>query len=261
MTNSLTPSEWFTAHFGDHSLAVMKGLVAAGRAAHDRSLEAKAGSKLKTNDAYGATFWISLPQELITHLAFLPAAEILHPHRSRYDLIVFKNTVVFPVKMGADSSGPDNIKLRPSAMRHRLFRLENRNSAIEPLDFAEFDFERDSDTLPTAADFGSATSLALIAFDCTARGGLQHIYVGDAVMLDDGAVVWIYKEELPLAALAEETSTLTLISEQPAPRFDDTVAPATVLELRSPGESAEVEELADPKLPGETTGTDSDDRS
>lgn len=218
MTLSLTPSEWFTNHFGDHSLAVMKALVAAGHAAHDRSLEAKTGSKLKTNDAYGATFWISLPQELITHLAFLPGVEILHPHRSRYDLIVFNNTVVFPVKMGADSTGPDNIKLRPSAMRHRLFRLESRDSAMQPLDFAEFDFGQDSDTLPTAADFGSASSLALVAFDCTARGGLQHIYVGDAVMLEDGAVVWKYKEELPLAALAEETATVTLISDRLAPR-------------------------------------------
>lgn len=255
MTLSLTPSEWFINHFGDHSLPVMQALVAAGRAAHERSLEAKTGSKLKTNDAYGATFWLSLPQELVTHLAFLPEAELLHPHRSRYDLIVFRDTVVLPVKMGADSTGPDNIKLRPSAVRQRLFRLEKRDSAMQTLDFDEFDFGQDT----AATDSGSASSLALVAFDCTARGGLQHIYVGDAIMMNDGAVIWTYKEELPLAALTGDTSSLTLISDQSAPRFDDATPPSTVLELRTPGDGSEVEELADPRIPAEDTRTGSDD--
>ncbi len=255
MTLSHTPSEWFINHFEDHSVAVMKALVAAGRSAHERSLEAKAGSRLKTNDAYGATFWLSLPQELVAHLAFLPAAELLHPHRSRYDLIVFRDTVVLPVKMGADSTGPDNIKLRPSAVRQRLFRLEKRESAMQTLDFEEFDLGQDS----AATDFGSASSLALVAFDCTARGGLQHIYVGDALMMTDGAVIWTYKEELPLAALTGDTSSLTLISDRPAPRFDDATPPAPVLELRTPGDGNEVEEVADPSNPEAATGTGNDD--
>lgn len=260
MPDSLTPSEWFNDHFGDHSLAVMKELVAAGQAAHIRSLEAKAGSKLRTNDAYGASFWLVLPEEIVTHLTFLPGVEILKPRRGRYELIVFENAMLFPSRIGGDSAAPDSIKLRTSKVRHEMFSLESRTSLDEPLSFESLDYEDETVGPRYVADFGSATSLIFAAYDCSARGGLQHVYVGDATLQEDGAVSWLYREELPLRAL-EDATTLTLVTDEPAPRFDDSAPPTTTLEIRNPGEKAEDEELADPAAKNEGTGTENDDRT
>ena len=260
MPNYPQPTEWFQNHFGDHSLAAMKAFVAAGRGAHERSLNAKIGSELKSNDAYGS-FWLSLPEELVAHLTFLPAAEILRPHRSRYDLLVYNGAVIFPAKCASDSAGPDKLKLRTSRLRKQLFSLESR-MVDEPLDFGDFDFDAESDTPPLVPDFGSATALILIAYDCTARGGLQHVYVGEATLLDDGTVNWLYREELPLLALSEGQATLTLVTDALAPRFYDAPLPESSLELREPGEDLDVEEIEGPQVAEDdkTEGTTDDGR-
>lgn len=57
MSDLPAPSQWFINHFGDHSAQVMLALANAGRAAHERSLDAKVGSKLTTDEAYGS-FWV-----------------------------------------------------------------------------------------------------------------------------------------------------------------------------------------------------------
>lgn len=262
MPDSFTPTEWFEGHFGVHSLTVMKALIAAGQAAHLRSLEAKAGSKLRSNDAYGSSFWLCLPEEIVADLAFLPGVEILRPRRGRYELVVFENSLLFPSRIGGDSAVPDSIKLRPSKVRHEMFSLETRTSLDEPLDFGALDYEEEmGGPRYVAAAFGSATSLIFAAYDCSARGGLQHVYVGDATLQEDGTVIWLYREELPLHALAEDTTTLTLVTDEPAPRFDDSTPPTTTLELRKPGEKAEDEELADPAAIVKDTGTENDARS
>ncbi|MET3509398.1 hypothetical protein [Plantibacter flavus] len=260
MSDSLTPSEWFNGHFGEHSLSVMKGLVAAGRSAHERSLEAKAGSGLRTNDAYGASFWLALPEEIVAELAFLPGAEIVRPSRGRYELIIFENALVFPSRIGGDSAAPDTIKLRPSKVRHEMFSLEDRVNLDETLDFEGLDYEEEAQGPRYVADFGSATSLIFIAYDCSARGGLQHVYIGDATLQDDGTVFWLYREELPLVALADDVTTLTLVDETIAPRFDDSIPPMPALELRRAGETAEDEERTDPAIKEEKSGTEDDER-
>lgn len=261
MPDSLTPTEWFIGHFGSHSLAVMKALVSAGKEAHLRSLDAKEGSRLPSNDAYGATFWLSLPEEIASHLSFLPGSEVVHPSRSRYDLVVFENAMIFPSKMGSDSGGPDYMKLRPSRIRHKVFSLHDRESASYPLDFSTLEMPEEDEYVSRPTEFGSATTLIFVAYDCTARGGLQHIHVGEADLLEDGTVVWRYREELPLRALTEEDSTLTRVNDGEAPRFDDAAAPITDLTLRGPGEAAESEEIADPDDAAEDTGTENDDRT
>ncbi len=253
------PTEWFSSRFGDHSIEVMKALVAAGRAAHERSRDAKDGSKLKSNDAYGSSFWLCLPEELVNTLSFLPAAEILRPKRSRYDLLVFNGAVMFPAKCANDSGGPDKLKLRTSRLRTQLFSLESR-FVHEVLDFGDFDFDAAKDTPPLVPDFGSATALVLIAYDCSARGGLQSIYIGEAKLLEDGTVNWLYREELPLRTLTEGPSALTLV-DSAAPRFDNAPIPEAALELRLPGENLNEEELVNPATAQTaSTGTGDDER-
>ncbi|MCT2977624.1 hypothetical protein EFN79_02360 [Propionibacterium freudenreichii] len=243
------PSAWFTEHFGEYSQRVMLALANAGRAAHERSLDAKTGSQLATNEAYGS-FWVSLPEEVVAHLDFLPGHEVIRPAGSRYDLIVFDGTLIFPAKCGRGSCAVDRIRLGQSGLRRRVFSLEDNTVSVrqEQLDF-DFSLDNDLDAALKDGSFGSATRVVLIAYDASARGGLQHVYVGDAALDSSGLVTWRYREELPLRLLDGEGTALAGLGELAA-RFDDAPLPESDLTLRSTSEllSGEDDET-------DTTGT------
>lgn len=230
------PSPWFTDHFGEHSQSVMLALAKAGRAAHERSLDAKAGSQLTSNEAYGS-FWVILPEEVAAHLVFLPGREVVRPTDSRYDLVVFAGTLVFPAKCGRGSSGADRIKLGHSDFRRRVLSLEDGagRSMQEQLEF-DFGLEGDLDAAVKDGSFGSATRVSLVAYDVSARGGLQHVYVGEANLDSSGLVTWHYREELPLLLLDGEGVALVGLGEPSVTRFDDAPLPKNDLTLRVPGE-------------------------
>lgn len=229
------PSRWFTDHFGEHSQNVILALAKAGRTAHECALDAKAGSQLTSNEAYGA-FWVILPEEVAAHLAFLPGREVIRPTGSRYDLVVFDGTLVFPAKCGRGSSGADRIKLGHSDFRRRVFSLESgTDSGVQ--EHLEFDYCLAGDLNAAVKDgsFASATQVALVAYDVSARGGLQHVYAGEATLDSSGLVTWHYREELQLHLLDGEGVALTGLNEA-AGRFDDAPLPDSDLTLRAPGE-------------------------
>lgn len=234
------PSQWFVDHFGDHSQRVMLALASAGRLAHERSLDAKAGSQLTTNEAYGS-FWVSLPEEVVAQLEFLPGREVVRPSGGRYDLVVFDGTLVFPAKCGRGSSGADRIRLGLSEFRRRVFSLEGTTTLPkqEQLDF-DFDFEGDLGSAIGDGSFGSATRVSLVAYDCSAQGGLQHVYVGEATLDSSGLVTWHHREELPLVLLNGEGAALAGLGDHRTTRFDDAPLHESTLTLRGPGESEDV---------------------
>jgi hypothetical protein len=78
MTGLPEPSAWFSDRFGEHSQGVMLALAKAGRAAHERSLDAKTGSQLASNEAYGS-FWVILPEEVAAHLGIPAGREVIRP--------------------------------------------------------------------------------------------------------------------------------------------------------------------------------------
>lgn len=232
------PSEWFVSHFGEHSIAVMAALVAAGAQAQERSLEAKIGSQLRTNDAYGS-FWLSLREEVVAHLAFLPGLETVRPTRGRYSLPVFDHVAIFSAKCPAGTAGPDRIKLRKSRVVANIFGIEKRITAQTPLDFSSLEDDEEAEALPPVpASLGGATKLIFVAYDCTAQGGMQHIYIGEAALPEDGSVQWIYREELPLNAFSGVPAPLALVNDEPARRFDDAPLPVNVLELLTDADDA-----------------------
>lgn len=241
------PSEWFLSRFGEHSIAVMAALVAAGEQAQERSLEAKVGSRLRTNDAYGS-FWLSLREEVVAHLAFLPALETVRPTRGRYSLPVYDQMVIFSAKCPSGTAGPDRIKLRKSKVVANIFDIEKRASAQTALDFSSVEDEGDDDGEefpPMPASLGGATKLIFVAYDCTAQGGMQHVYIGEATLPADGSVQWLYREELPLLASTALPLSLTLVDDEPTRRFDDAPLPVNVLELLA--ETADASGAATPE--------------
>lgn len=230
------PSTWFASRFGEHSQRVMLGLANAGRAAHERSLDAKAGSQLTSNEAYGS-FWVILPEEVAAHLAFLPERQVIRPAGSRYSLVVCAGTLVFPAKCGRGSSGANRIKLGRSDFRRRVLSLEH-GSGDGVQEQLEFDFHSKGDLNAAVKEgsFGSVSRVVLVAYDVSARGGLLHVYVGEATLDSSGLVTWNHQEELPLRLLDGEGVTLVGLGQAGVGRFDDAPIPENHLTLRASGE-------------------------
>jgi hypothetical protein len=199
------PSEWFAGVFGEQSEGAAHALLAASNAAHGRASDAKTGSGLRTNEAYGATFWMALPEELVNALGFYPGLEILKPRNARYELPVCDETLILAVKMPADGRGPDELRFK-SAFRRRVLSLRPLDETNSMLDFTQLEgFEltdADGDPVVITGEFGTAKRVVLVAVECSARGGVQRIYVGDVILLAEGHIFWTHREELPLALLS-----------------------------------------------------------
>ena len=252
------PSRWFHEHFGDYSQRMMFALAASGEAAHVRAMDAKAGSRLPTDDAYGASFWLALPQEMVERLDFLPDREVIRPRQSRYELVVFERVLVFPVKCVPDSTHADHLKLRSSGFRRRVFSLEGQagKRVEEQLDFGDVDPDF-AEPAVALGSFGSAKKVVLVAYECSARGGLQHVYVGEATLDKDGTVNWIHREELPLDLIDGERTTLRRVDDGPTRRFDEAPIPETDLRIMEDGE---VSDDRGDERPLTGTEGDADDR-
>ena len=238
-TDPADPTPWFFGKFGAHSVDVMAALIAAGYSAHERSLDAKAGSQLKSNDAYGS-FWLSLREEIVSNLRFLPGVDKVRPTRGRYELPLYNGMVLFGSKVPVGTD-PDKIKLKNSGVTKSVFSLEGRGVSDQPLDFSSLGYEETQEDYlpPLPASFSNATSLLYLAFECSARAGLRRVSVGDATLLDDGHVRWLHREELPLAAFSADWSVPRLVDDAPPRRFDDGPIPAVELSLRDAEGEAE----------------------
>ena len=216
---------YMSRQFGKSAAEVEAALVAAGLAAHDRSLDAKSASGLRTNEAYGATFWLALADEVVARVApVLPESQLVQPHHSRYPMLVNDGVLLFAAKvMEGTASRADSMRLRPSELRRNIFSL----SEYDPAQLSLMD-ELD----PTSEDLGveaarralgsSAGSMITVAYVCSSDGGLRAVYAGDAALDDDGYLLWSERELLGLGVLTESTATSPVAVEDfasaPRPR-------------------------------------------
>lgn len=205
-------SEWFYDMFGEQSEESARALYGAALAAHGRASDAKAGSRLRTNEPYGATFWVALPEEVLKSFAFFPGLETIRLRHGRYELPVCNETLLLAVKMPANGRGPDELRIK-SKFRRRLLSMQSLDDAVSPLDFGDFEFaDAVGEPVVIEGEFGSAKRVVLVVVECSARGGVRRIHIGDVVVLADGHIVWTYREELPLSLLAGSTTGLVGLS-------------------------------------------------
>ncbi|MDR0592765.1 MAG: hypothetical protein LBG60_05815 [Bifidobacteriaceae bacterium] len=201
----------------------MPALVDAGAAAHEGAMDAKEASQLASNDAYGATYWLALFEEVFNRLMSLPNAAAVRPDRARYWLVSLGGVLVFPSRFGARSVGVSNLYLSPSKLRAGL--LADPGHAAGPAQPAfdlgpEFGFG--GITTPLFA-VTQADKTVLVAYDCGPRAGLRHVYVGEVRSYDDadGRVTWAgTPEELPITAVLGLNHLAGLMSQRET-LFDD----------------------------------------
>lgn len=208
MTAELTDAPYLDRHFGELAEDAARVFIEAGRTTHDRSAEAKSAAGLKTNEVYGASFWLNLPRQVTGRLEpLLPGSVRIQPPSSRYSLLVWNGTVIFPVKiMDRSAKRADSMRVRVSDLRRQLFAL---NPPAEPdlslldliEDYDETELQLRAETLADDARVAlgsSADSMMIVAYVCTAEGGLQEVHVGSGALDDEGYILWLERQSLSL---------------------------------------------------------------
>lgn len=205
---SETPSKTFMErHFGHVAAEVEAELVLAGKEAHTRSLDAKIGSRLKTNHPYGGTFWLALPEEVVARLVpLLGGATPFPPHGSQYELVVWNGLAILPVKVIDGAARGGQMRARVSHLRTRLTNINVAEPAEETLfdSLPEFQLdETEADSLASVnaarSAFGDvAQTMIVAAYACNPKGGLQAVEVGIARLDEDGFIQFTESQRLSL---------------------------------------------------------------
>lgn len=224
------PTPWMLEAFGADSGGVATALARAAASAQADGHDAKTSSRLRTNEAYGATTWISLAHHAAAELEGLGAA-VIKPTGGRYGVAVVSSTLVLAIKLPANSNGIDDMKIT-SAIRQRILGL----SPVEvdtPLNFGDdYNFVDADGEIVDDSEFGAATRTVLVVIEGSDRSGVDRIYIGDARVGDDGTVLWVHREQLPTAvASVADPGLVSLDIEQPADSFSAGDAPEVKLGL------------------------------
>lgn len=236
MTETLSAS-FMERHFGEGSQRVAAALVDAGNEAHARSLDAKTGSRLRTNHAYGSTFWLALPQEVVARLlTILDGAVPFPPRGAPYELLVWNGIAILPVKVLEASKRDSRMRARISDLRSRLTRV-NLPKAPEPTlfddpeEFALDEFEEQARKAAEAAQaaIGNiAEKMVVAAYRCSPKSGLQIVRVGIATLDSDGHINFSDSERLSLVQSSVPASKPTAVAGE---TFDSAPRPKPLLEV------------------------------
>jgi hypothetical protein len=224
-------------HFGEYAAACKSAFVAAGIEAHLRSLDAKVASRLKSNHSYGSTFWLALPEEVVSRLlTILPGAIAIPLKGAQYQLLVWNDIAILPVKILEAGNSDVRLRARVSDLRTRLTQINGPAPQLATL-FDGTDGEVGLDDLADEArNFAEAarayigniaTKMVVAAYGCNPKSGLQVICVGIATLDGDGTIHYTDSEQLSVDAPADTASTLKAVAGQ---TFDAAPRPQPRLE-------------------------------
>jgi hypothetical protein len=194
-------------HFGEHSTAVSSALVAAGNEAHARSLDAKIGSRLRSNHAYGSTFWLALPQEVVARLLpILDDAVPFPPRGAQYELLVWNGIAILPVKVMESGRHDGRMRARISDLRSRLTRVNVAAApeltlfdGVEGLALDEFEEETRQAVEAAQAAIGNvAMKMIVAAYACNPKSGLRVVRIGIGTLDAEGHINFSDSEQLSL---------------------------------------------------------------
>jgi hypothetical protein len=238
VTAEPTSETYMDRHFGELAEDAARVFIDAGRTTHDRSADAKDASGLQTNEVYGASFWLNLPRQVSGRLEpLLSGCERIQPPSSRYSLLVWNGTVVFPVKiMDRSSRRADSMRVRPSDLRRHLFALnppvEHDLSLLDVMEgYDETHLELQARSIADDARVAlgsSADSMMIAAYVCTADGGLQEVHVGTGTLDAEGYILWSERQSLSLLDKLDVAGTPQLVAGE---SFADAPAPKPALGL------------------------------
>jgi hypothetical protein len=194
---------------GPHVRAVVPQILLG---AHDVVATEHVALGLVSEDAYGL-MWLKLPQVLVEKLGQVDGARIVRPHRSRIRYVVINGVPVVAWRYGKRSTTDiDRAVFGVSDTRRSLFRGQESHPELD------FDWGRgrfgekvldeltDEDRAEVAALCADIRSLsedgrmiAVLAY-ASSPAGVHRAYFGYAELSEDGALDWLYRENIDTSA-------------------------------------------------------------
>lgn len=193
--------------FGDDAQGVAFDMVEAGRVAHTDAQAAQDGSRLDTHQPYGSTYWLALHNEVVSRLCQrLEGAVAFTPRGAQYDLVLWNELIILPVKVLDSWARNGVLRIRTSQLRANLASV----NVPAPPTLSLFDDEESQRDLADqalevaklaqAAFDNVATKVLIAAYACSVRGGLKIVEVGIGTLDQHGEIDFSDSERLSVAA-------------------------------------------------------------
>lgn len=200
MSESLEPSTFMHRQFAELSDAVSAALVEAGWEAHARSADAKDGSRLETNHAYGGTLWLAIHEEVTARLApILNGAVSIATEGGQYHVLVWQGVMILPVTVKEHRGRDGHLLTRVSGLRDRLMGV-NMPAPSDPTLFGEEDdYEVQLRIVEAAREqLGGVTTTVVVAYRCSPTTGIEFVEAGLATLGEDGSILFTESERLEI---------------------------------------------------------------
>jgi hypothetical protein len=240
------PTAWMLETFGADSAGVATALARAATAAQSDGHDAKTGSRLRTNEAYGAATWLAFANHAADELEDL-GGEAIRPKRCRYRVGIVGNTLVLATKLAASSKGIDDMRIG-SAIRQRILRLAPVQTHTT-LDLGDWEPRDAEGHVVKDSEFGAADRAVLVVMEGSVRSGVERICIGDVRIDADGSVLWAHREQLPTTVTEVAAAGLVALEiEQTTDSFaagDAPEAPLTLVEDEDEDEDTGTDGISD----------------
>jgi hypothetical protein len=197
------PSEWAFERFGEYAADLWKLVPEAIKAGVGRQIDTHVASGLASLHAYGGA-WPALHEELVNHVGGLEGVHMVRPAGSAVHYVVVNGSLLVPFRYARDLHTPLN---DPSVTQRLNKTCRSLLSQLgpQPRPVSE-QLPLSDDFLPQPADPLSSSKLlsdpcpeniTLIAF-ASNTAALLAIAWGEAALLGDDTLQWVYQEELPM---------------------------------------------------------------
>lgn len=269
------PSQWVSERFGAAGSELAEAVREGVHHAHALALDAHLASTLKSNDAYGYTLRVTVPEQLVKFASQIPGVVARKPMgvRSRFPYVLVEETqvVLLPWRYASDVAVrrlDTKLQAPISDLRKTMLSLSAQAGHVQPtLDEVDLEVEEldaliaeDRDLLSQLRRRGSVVT---VAFASNPVNGVIGLGWGDAELTDanTGELTWHHWEELAASRDGRRAARPTLVTAQPdagITRFDE--APLNDdfgLTVRLPFIG---EPLSEPTTGVPVTGTDTDGR-
>lgn len=206
-------SRWAEARFGAAAAELALAVPAAIKRAHQRAMNAHAGTELETNDAYGVTLYVAQNEELVKLARGIEGVAIRKPkdvRTSRFSFVVVDETavVLYPWRYATDRRTERERAKFPtpvSDLRKTLLTLAPREIGgqltLDDLERGHADLEaelaEERAALEQLRRFGRVVA---IGYASNPSAGLFDLGWGDLELVDEatGEVTWPHWEPMLL---------------------------------------------------------------
>lgn len=267
------PSWWARDRFGAAASELVEAVTAGVHHAHALALDAHLAGTLRSNDTYGYTLRVTVPEQLVQFTSQIPGVVARKPTgvRSRFPYVLVEETqvVLLPWRYATDVSVRRIDAKLPapiSDLRKTMLGLTAQAGHVQPtLDEVDLEAEELNAQIAEERDLLAQLrrqgAVVTVAFASNPSNGVIGLGWGDAELTDvnSGEVTWHHWEELAVGRDAHRSARPTLVSRRPdsgSARFDDAPLNDDLgLSVRSPLAG---EPTSEPYTGEVLTGTDVD---